>query len=339
MRKLEALTAAVLCLAGGAHAQSPAPRSEVPIREMTLSNGVSFYSIPIKVGGTVIEAGLDTGSTGVRVLPGTLASEDAVPSRILDLESFGIGTEYRGSVGRGTLAVGDLAEPVTLQLIRTVGCRRDAPQCPAARVSPDQFRIMGLGLPGEGFRAMMGIGMREAEVQSPLPAIGATRWIVELPLPGTALPGRLILNPGDDEIRDFARLPTVAGDSVRGCILSEATNVSACGAVLMDTGSTAMAVFDSRLDPQAFPQGTVATLTFHDTAGPVAVERFEVGRPSQASGLSFQAGNGSATTMNIGRSPYFAFDVLYVPGESIIGLRPRPPAVSAPTGALADILR
>jgi hypothetical protein len=337
MRRLTRPAAAlVLCLAGvpQAHAQAATVRSEVPIREVILSNGFSFYSILIGVGGTVIEAGLDTGSTGLRVLPRTLARGDAVASPVRAYASFEIGTEYRGSVGNATLTVGDLAGPSTLHLVGTIGCRRDVPECPAARVSPERFGFMGLGLPREGFRAMMGIGMSEADIQSPLSAIGAERWIVQLPLPGASQPGRLILNPGDDEVEGFALLPTVAGDSVTGCILNEATGAGACGAVLLDTGGSAIAVRDSSLAGGTWAKGTAGTITLYDDNRPAAVEHFTIGLPSQASGLLFQAANNEPTTMNLGRSPYFAFDVLYMPGKSRVGLRPRPPQADAPVGVL-----
>src|ERR1041384_4252540 len=80
-----------------AQAQSP-PRAEVPIREVVLSDGERRYTIPISVGGTAIEAGLDTGSTGLRILPNTLAASDAVDGGGNDRYSYGAGTEFRGEV-------------------------------------------------------------------------------------------------------------------------------------------------------------------------------------------------------------------------------------------------
>jgi hypothetical protein len=43
-------------------------RIDIPIREVLLENGARLYSIPIKLGNTEIEAGMDTGSTAFDVL-------------------------------------------------------------------------------------------------------------------------------------------------------------------------------------------------------------------------------------------------------------------------------
>jgi hypothetical protein len=309
-------------------------RTEVPIREVTLSNGISFYSVNIIVGSTAIEAGLDTGSTGLRILPNTLNADDAAPSRVLDQESFGTGTQYRGAVGRGTLTIGSLAAPATMQLIQVIGCRRDAPLCPASLVPPDQFGMMGLGLPREGFRAIFGTAVNESvDVDSPLVAIGAERWIIELPRPGDAHPGRLILNPTDNEAAGFAMLPTVNGDSVNACITNKTTAEEACGPLLMDTGATAIGVFASSTAGRSWPAGSPATISFFGKDGAVAKEETSIGSQTQAAQLSFVApAPDEVPHINAGRSPYFAFDVLYEPGQSLIGLRPRPQVDGQPAG-------
>jgi hypothetical protein len=77
-------------------------------------------------------------------------------------------------------------------------------------------------------------------------------------------------------------------------------------------------------------------LIFYGDSGPVAAEQFAVGLSAQASGLSFAAAAGGITTMKVGRSPYFAFDVLYVPGGNRVGVKPRAPGGSGPTGVLLD---
>lgn len=62
------------------------------------------------------------------------------------------------------------------------------------------YGIGGDGLPREGFDAILGVSMRGSDAPSaatnPLSVIGSRHWIVIPPEPGTAAPGRLIINPG-----------------------------------------------------------------------------------------------------------------------------------------------
>jgi hypothetical protein len=319
-------------------------RSEIAIREVVLSDGERRYGVPIKVGDTAIEAGLDSGSTGLRILPGVLAEADAKGGGATDRYSYGAGTQFDGEVGTGSLVIGSLSAPSTMQLIKTVGCRSDSPHCPASRIPLSQFGIQGSGLPGEGFRAILGVNMANADVASPLSALGAKRWIIELPRPNSGTPGKIILDPSDDDVQGFTLIPVVSAfrqqkgglhDSVPGCILNNATKEKACGALLMDTGAPGIAVNNGKLGRTPWPNGTAATLAFYGGERLAAVEQFTVGQRTHASHLSFDDTNEQSVTIYAGLSPYFAFDVLYDPGQGLVGLKPRPPATDAPTGSLA----
>jgi hypothetical protein len=341
--KIFACLAGFLALAGAAHAQAP-PRSEVPIREVVLSDGERRYTIPITVGGTAIEAGLDTGSTGLRVLPNTLAAADASGGGSSDHYSYGAGTEFRGEIGKGQLTVGGLSAPSSMQLIQTVECVSSNPHCPASRVPIEKFGIQGSGLPGEGFRAIIGINMAEADVASPLFAIGARRWIVDLPRPASDAPGKLILNPSDEELKDYTRLPILAAfsalkggfhDSVEGCLINVTTKDKSCGALLMDTGAPGIQLANGTLGRKPWDNGTAAALGLYDKGSPRAVEYFTVGLREHASHLEFSEDNQiTGTAIYSGLSPYFAFDVLYDPVGRQLGVKPRPPEGNAPTGQL-----
>ncbi|HZM04181.1 MAG TPA: hypothetical protein VFC44_14310, partial [Candidatus Saccharimonadales bacterium] len=268
------------------NAPPPTAGSEVPIREVILSDGTRRYTIPIKVGAKSIDAGLDTGSTGLRILPGVLAPSDATSNGDYDRYSYGAGTEFRGRIGTGTLTIGILAAPSTMELIDTKDCTREVPNCPASRIPMEQFGIQGSGLPGEGFHAIIGVNMAEAEIASPLSAIGARSWIVELPRPGQDTPGRLILNPSDNETKDYARLPILSAfaqqkggmhDAVMGCIINTADKAKACGPVLMDTGAPGIRLTNGPLGRTPWPNGTQAALTLFDGAQARAIELFTVG--------------------------------------------------------------
>ena len=337
--------AGLLALCGPLQAEVPT-RSEVPIREVVLSDGERRYTIPITVGGTAIEAGLDTGSTGLRILPGTLAASDATGEGGSDHYSYGAGTEFQGEVGKGQLAIGNLTGSSTLQLIRSVGCVSANPHCPASRVPIEKFGIQGSGLPGEGFRAIIGVNMADADVASPLPAIGAQHWIVELPRPGGGAAGKLILNPSDEEMKAYVRLPILTAfsaqhggfhDAVEGCLINAGTKEKSCGALVMDTGAPGIRLANGALGRKPWDNGTAAALALYDKGQPRAVEYFTVGSRAHASHLEFvEESQMRGVAIYGGLSPYFAFDVLYDPAGRQLGVKPRDPAADAPRGQLVS---
>ena len=76
MRSFGLALALVSAAEASAHAQEPV-RAKVPIREVILSDGAHRYGVPITVGATQIEAGLDTGSSGLRIVPNVVSASDA----------------------------------------------------------------------------------------------------------------------------------------------------------------------------------------------------------------------------------------------------------------------
>src|SRR4051812_40156970 len=50
-------------------AQPPAPRVELPIEAVKLSDGTVRYGVRIEIGGKAVLAGIDTGASGLRVMP------------------------------------------------------------------------------------------------------------------------------------------------------------------------------------------------------------------------------------------------------------------------------
>jgi hypothetical protein len=207
------------------------------------------------------------------------------------------------------------------------------------------FGIQGSGLAGEGFKAILGVNMADADVASPFIGLGVKRWIIELPRPGSGQPGKLVLDPGDDETKGFVMLPILKTfqqqkgsmhDAVEGCIVNAASKEKACGALLMDTGAPGIRLANAKLGEQPWASGTAAALGFYDKDGhAVAEEDFTVGVRNHASHLIFNTSPAPTVQIFAGLSPYFAFDVLYDPGADMIGLKPRPPAPDAPLGKLA----
>ncbi|MDB5463780.1 MAG: hypothetical protein JWP23_2169, partial [Phenylobacterium sp.] len=134
------LIALTLSVAAAAHA-APASRTEVAIREVRLSNGARRYAVPISIGRTAMLDSLDTGSTGLRILPGALGPADATASAKPESYGYASGSRYEGVVGEAALVMGDVRGTAPVHLIRSIGCYAYLPRCPASRTTLPQYGI------------------------------------------------------------------------------------------------------------------------------------------------------------------------------------------------------
>ena len=264
--------------AAPAFAQAPV-RSEAPIRQLKLSNGALRYAVPVTVGKTTLMVSLDTGSTGLRILPAVLKPGDAGPDGAPEVYGYASGSRYEGVAAQASVEIGGARGTGPVHLIRSIGCFAYLPRCPASRTTLALYGIASDGLPGEGFKAILGIDMAPGRVGNPLRFLGARRWIVELPRPGEG-DGRLILNPTEAEIAGYAMTPLAAPyaherggglhDATPGCLINAQSHARACGVVLMDTGAPWLSVANGRLDDPPWPDGATAELELFDTVGDLA---------------------------------------------------------------------
>ena len=339
------LLAATLAVAPPAGAQTSSPaaaRSEVPIREVVQSDGMRRYAVAITVGGTAIVAGLDTGSPGLRILPGVLKPDDVQAQGGSTTISYGAGARLDGPVARARVRIGEASGEAPVQLVARVGCAPDKPNCAAGRIPLKDYGVQGDGLPGEGFKAILGLNTADNDVPAPLKAMGVRRWIVELPRPGENAVGRLVLNPDDAEVADYVRRPMLAlggglHDAVEGCLQrlprDAAPAKSWCGAVSFDTGAPGIIVQTDRRDAP-LPPGTAGALVVTRDGKPVAAAGFQSEQRSQGSHLSFREPLPKlpgVTAIRAGTLPYFAWSVLYDPSAGVVGVKPRPQAPGGPT--------
>lgn len=327
MRQWIAGISLLLCLAGAAQAQT---RVEVPIREVVLSNGQHRYTVPITVGGVQIEAGLDSGSTGLRILPGVIPATAEQSTGKRTSYSYDSGTEFDGVLAEGEMTIG-VTGRARFQQIDKVGCKSGFASCPAAKVKLEEFGIQGSGLPNEGFKAILGVNMAPDVAPNPIIALGVKRWIIELPRPGEGKAGRLLLNPTDAEVADY-KLFHVDGqfadqrgglhDAISGCLINQSTKRSYCGPADLDTGAPGIQVGTSD-PPAAWPPRTPATMAFYDNGKPLMAADFTVdGGPGAR--LSFRPQpRAPGARIYLGIIPYFAFSALYDPDAKVVGLKAR----------------
>jgi hypothetical protein len=228
-------------------AAGTADRIEVPISQIRLTDGTIRYWVPVMVGGRgPIQAMLDTGSVGLRIFADALSPADYQDTGTEGVVRYGSGVELRGTVARAVVKIGQAPtrEPVPIQIVRSVGCTEQQPGCPAARVSPEEYRIGGDGLPRQGFKAILGLSLRSVEMLAatvnPLDFVGDQAWIVILPLPGTDAPGTLIINPSAAERAGFSLTPfVITMPPNRFSICIGQASAGSCPPVQVDSGAVA----------------------------------------------------------------------------------------------------
>ena len=303
--------------------QAAQARVVVPIHQRVMTDGVRRYGVPVSVDGEVVEAALDTGSSGLLLLPGKAASSEHGPRRTY---VFSGGVRLEGVEAAADLALGEARGRTRAQRISKIGCVDARPRCSAAALSLDRFGFEGDGLPGEGFRALLGLGLAGPAQDHPLRALGARRWIVSLPRPQDQADGRLVLDPTDEEVAGFVFLPMIerlawrrdgAHDAVEGCLEAAEGARRVCGPALLDTGAAGVAVVNAGGAAAEWAVG--ARLILGDgRLPPVAIA-------PGARAVAVGRGVDMPTPIILaGAAPYLAFDVLYDPENRRIGLRPRP---------------
>ena len=320
--------AVVLALWPAAIAAAAPPRVEIPIRQVEHADGRLAYTVMLSVGGSApIEATLDSGSTGLRVLPGALGPKDVEPGGRSSTYSYASGSQFTGMIGHGVVTLGgaSTSDPVAIDVISGIGCREEAPHCPASTTDIASFGFAGDGVPGKGYRAILGVSLQPADADNPLAAIGDGVWIIDLPRPGDGAPGRLVLNPTPEEVAGYT-LFHLAPDrpAIPGCLFNLDNKAQVCGHVLLDTGQPSLLV-SGRQKPESFPwaDGTHAALELQDERGTKIAAGLTI-HQTPGSPFSLHAQNGPMPIDRIaGSAPFFAFSVLFDSKAHVIGLKAR----------------
>jgi hypothetical protein len=309
-------------------------RAEIPIRQVILKDCTPRYTIPMKVAGVEIEAMLDSGSTGLRVLPGVLPADGVTRTSRADVYSYGSGAEYTGVIATADMEVGGLeGEDIAFQAIDRFGCRANKPACPVAQVRPADYGIGGNGIPRAGFKAILGVNMADAPAINPFYGIGARRWIIDLPKPGDGRPGKLILNPTPKDLEGFSRFPiqmrfaqSQGGlhDAIWGCLTNIRTKADLCGPLLLDTGGDGVVVQTGQGQPTA-PWAQYVDVEMRlggERSMPLQLRFDNAG--ARYSRVRLEPGQGHPNSrIMAGPLPYYHFVAAYDADARTIGLKKR----------------
>ena len=318
-------------------------RAVLPVHQTVLPDGALRYSVPITVGdGAPMEAQLDTGSFGIRVLKSALQPDQYVATDMHRSYNFGGGAKFDGVLARAVLGIGPVrgGEPELFQLIESVGCIEGRSQCAASRVKPEDYRIGGDGYPKEGFPAIFGISMQRAtspdSAQNPL-AAGGKSWILTLPRPGDTEPGRLVVDPDAAERAGFTTLQLKPEDDksrrlsgwddadVPACLVQDGGDQRFCGRALLDSGTADMVVMtDTVTRFQPWGAGKRARLEIGGAGGPASVA-FTSGQ-DHSSRVILRPPWLGGTQIITGPLPFYSYDVLFDAAAGTIGFKPRPAA-------------
>ncbi len=343
MQRPVARAALVLALMSGSIEPSGAAgqgRVEIPIRQTTISDGTVRYSVPVSIGGGApIDAMLDTGSFGLRVLASALRPDQYTSTRTERRYPYGSGAVLRGPIASASVALGSASTeaPIGIQVVTSVGCASDRPHCPVSKIPASQYGIGGDGFAGEGFKAILGVSLRRAPAatgaNNPLADIADSSWIINLPRPGEAAPGDLILDPAPDEAAGFVafQLQPQTGETgdgsgwmdarLPGC-LKEGEAEPVCAPTLLDSGAPGVVIMTEDVSPSSSTgAGVPASLSFSEGASDVSA--------------GFVTGSDPATTIKrepprqfgprimAGSVPFYTLSVLYDAKHGTIALKRR----------------
>ena len=310
------------------------PRFEIPIERTVLLDGVVRYWVPVTIGGSgPIPALLDTGSTGLLVL--SRAVKKTSLRRLGRVSyTYASGESLSGYLARAQVHVGSASTGVTVSfgVVETVKCVADKPKCSSAKLKPEDYGIGGDGVAGEGFQAILGIGPDQNVLANPLAFMGDKRWIIDLPLPGRAGPGTLILNPREPELAGFSLFPqskstrTLRGGlkaAIDGCLVEHRSGTTLCGPVVPDTGGVLVDVRVAKDPAITVPwRNAEFALEFGTGTGKLAVP-FDV-KPNSSSWVYFETQKkGPLPVIIAGILPYLKCLVLFDYRSNSFGFKPR----------------
>jgi len=130
-----------LSLVSAAHAAAPPPRTELPIKEVDLSDGTRRHAVTVVIDGVQMDAGLDTGSTGLRVLAPGLP---ATPAGGAYAEySYSSGLSIKGKIGHVNVQFGTVSATLPVHLIDKLGCTSQRPDCAGKKLTLADFGTPG----------------------------------------------------------------------------------------------------------------------------------------------------------------------------------------------------
>lgn len=293
-----------------------AQRATLPVRMVELPNGDRRFTTTLVIDGKRVVVGIDTGSTGLRVLPRGLGAAALGKRGPRITYSYGAGTGFEGETVTVAIAAGPLAGSAKVMRITGVGCVANHPDCPVAHLDLATYGIQGDGIPDQGFAAILGIRLKADAIANPFEQPGVRRWLVELPR-DPSQEGRIVLDPDAADLAGYARIDVDADGTTPGCLIGPQ---KVCGRAFFDSGAAGLRVMRAAVF-RPWPNGTPATIEV-GSGGQRQTMTVTIGRRDEASALLPEPG-GAETRLSLGLAPYFHWSVLYDAEHRQIGVKTR----------------
>jgi hypothetical protein len=327
---------------GDAAAGSPV---DVPITlTQTSSSGTTRFSLPVTLGpAPTVQAFLDTGSSGVRILPGAIP--DSAFASITDTTieaSYHSGLVLTGVVAKISVSIGGVQTPapIPVMLVRSVSCEPTEPNCGAEDVDAADYVFFGTS------KVLVGVGLRNSPtsggVASPMPQLeGSPAFAIQ----GATFGGTsaiLRLRPGEAQIATMktfmlpvedggAPLPNgvpAYGDryGLPACVNDMTTGVDYCVPAELDTGNPSVYIEWPGVDAgeSVLPPSTAVQVVIGPSTAPLEKYMFTVGTtPTPGVDEVVVEPATGAPFMNLGTQVFFRYDVYFDPVHGVVGFAGR----------------
>jgi hypothetical protein len=326
---------ALLCAAIGCGSQSPTDLDPVPDEVPIAVTGERFV-VPVRVGDAPpFNALLDTGSAGLRMLPGAVPASAYTATETQVAYGYGSDLYIYGFVALAPVTLGTRSTPIPIRIMVIT----DSACPPGTGCNPTQV----LNAHFSGLSAILGVGMRtftsDRGIGSPIAQLaGHPPFVVHVPGAqsdsGVLRIGAL---PSDPFAFTTYQLPPLAGGSplpdgtrawndisVPTCVGVESSSSTYCLPSLWDTGAP-FAYVSTPAQPAPFstqlPLGSSVSITFGAGSSTPVSYAFLVG-PAPRSGIdliTLEPAVGQAY-VSPGLGLFFRNDALFDPERGIVGL-------------------
>ena len=111
-----------------------AQRTELPMRQLDLPNGDRRFATTLTIDGRPVDVGIDTGLTGMRLLPRGLSGSSDADKGPHVTYSYGAATVFEGHAITVPVIAGTISGLVRVMRVTAVGCTSARPDCPVAHM-------------------------------------------------------------------------------------------------------------------------------------------------------------------------------------------------------------
>jgi hypothetical protein len=312
----------------------------VPLSVGISSKGTMSFTLPVEVGGSPLDTLFDTGSSGLRILAGSVPDSAFASTTTTQVTySYHSGELISGVVATANISVGALhtPAPIPVMLVQTASCTSSS--CGAIGSIPLSEAFGSIG-------AILGVGMRckegSGQVGSPIAQLeGTPAFVVKAPAYG-GMQATLELFPAASEIASFKSfsLPplsdgaaltngTPAFDDRYGlpaCLDDQTSGVDYCVPAELDTGNGPIYIEwpahgdagNTELPPSESVEVELGPADagleeYAFTVGPTPTPGIDEVLVESASGAGF---------MNLGTGVFLRYDVYFDPTSGVVGFGP-----------------